>query len=104
MGPEGSSWGARPLLPSQTHLEELLKGAADPACSWCYCFQGKSTARVLFFQLSHVSPACRLCRLPRNLSQQAGWAGFAKQHGSWRGLGVGSPVHGRHSNYTRLFS
>ena len=28
---------------------------------------------------------CGLCRLPGNLSQQAGWAGFAKQRGSRRG-------------------
>lgn len=59
-----------------------MRGAAELACSRCYFFRGERRRGC-----SSSSPrlTCGLCRLPGNLSQQAGWAGFAKQRGSRQG-------------------
>lgn len=85
--PEGSSWGTLALLASQTHLEEMMpEDAAEPTCSRCHCFRGGAPRAVL---PALTCLTCRPCCLPRNLSQQAGRAGFAKQHGSWVWPGCG---------------
>lgn len=90
LGREGwGGWAAAarelglPGLPRRTwtSLREV-QGATELACSPCCFFRGERRRGC-----SSSSPrlTCGLCRLPGNLSQQAGWAGFAKQHGSRRG-------------------
>lgn len=61
----------------------LQKMHPNLVCSCCYCFWGagrQNTSKAPSYQLLLT---CRPCRLPRNLSQQAGRAGSAKTWKTW---------------------